>query len=97
MDREQVKEVVLDVINRLNETLPVDKQIGTSEDTVLYGPESTLTSMTLVSLVVELELAVDEAGMGAISLTDDRAMSSRRSPFRNVGTLVDYVCEVAAK
>jgi hypothetical protein len=41
------------------------------------------------------ERAQDQLGK-KLSLTDDRAVSRFRSPFRTVGSLTDYVTELAA-
>jgi acyl carrier protein len=64
------------------------------EGTRLVGPEAALTSLGLVSLVVELEQALEERWGVCVTLADERAMSQRHSPFRTVGTLADYACRL---
>jgi len=39
---------------------------------------------------------VEEQHGVALVLADERAMSQTRSPFLSVGTLADYVCQLAA-
>jgi acyl carrier protein len=69
---------------------------GLDETTALIGPGAVLCSLELVSLIVEMEQAVeDEYGL-AVTIADERAMSRQRSPFRTIGTLADYVLELVA-
>ena len=64
------------------------------ETTPLIGPGAVVSSLELVSLIVEMEQIVeDDCGL-AITIADERAMSRRRSPFRTIGTLADYVLEL---
>ena len=60
-------------------------------DTVVYGDESSLDSTQLVSLVVDIEEALQERFGAEISLVNEHAMSQSRSPFRNVGALCQYI------
>jgi len=62
-----------------------------TEETRLFGGDSPLDSTALVSLVVEVEQQVNDECGTSIVLADDRAMSQKRSPFRSVGSLADYV------
>jgi acyl carrier protein len=63
--------------------------------TPLVGPDSVLDSMALVSLILDVEQRLDEEAGVAVSLMNEQALSRRRSPFRSVGTLADYIVEVA--
>jgi acyl carrier protein len=59
-------------------------------ETSLFGDNALLDSAALVSLLVEVEQQINDAVGTEILLADDRAMSQKRSPFRNIGTLADY-------
>jgi acyl carrier protein len=61
------------------------------EETRLIGQNSVLTSLDMVSLIVDLEQRLDEEYGLTLTLADDRAMSQRNSPFRTVRSLTDYV------
>jgi acyl carrier protein len=68
---------------------------GVHEGTPLLGQGSTLDSLGLVTLLVDLEQTLRcDYGM-AVTVVSDRAMSQKRSPFRTVGTLTDYLCLLA--
>ena len=61
------------------------------ESTLLFAPRSIVDSLTLVSLIVDVEQRLNEEANVSIVIADERAMSQERSPFRTVGTLSDYV------
>lgn len=68
-----------------------------TEETRLIGQGAILDSLGLVSLIVEVEQRLaDELDLTLI-LADERAMSQKRSPFRSVGSLADYICELVAE
>lgn len=70
---------------------PVPTDLG--ESTQLIG-EHVLSSLELVSVIVQVEeLLQDDYGV-AVTIADERAMSQKHSPFRTVGTLADYVCQL---
>jgi len=60
-------------------------------ETRLFGARTQLDSSALVSLLVEVEQQINDAVGTEILLADDRAMSQKHSPFRNIGTLAEYV------
>jgi len=60
-------------------------------DTVLYGKNSPIDSLDLVSLVISVEQSIEENFDAQITIADDRAMSQKSGPFRTVGSLVSYV------
>ena len=95
------KTTIIDIIYRalqaLNGELPVDKQVSLNPQTRLFGPEATLDSLSLVSVIVDVESGVlDELGK-TVSLTDDEAMSQEVSPFSTVETLADYIFKQLAR
>lgn len=61
-----------------------------SPESRLVGDGAVLDSMGLVNVVLDLEGALADVGVAA-SLTSERALSQRSSPFRTVATLVDFV------
>lgn len=59
--------------------------------TAIYGRRAALDSTQLVSLIVDVEDAVQRAFGVEIVLADERAMSQTRSPFADVATLAAYI------
>ena len=64
-----------------------------TDDTRLFGPQSPLDSMALVSLIADLEARVATELGRNIVLADERAMSQVRSPFRTVASLRAHLAE----
>lgn len=91
VDKQVVVEIILDALRSLNAELDAQAQVPVSVSTPLFGADATLDSLSLVSVIVDVETGVAEAFGHAVSLTDDRALSQPVSPFTDVRTLADYV------
>ena len=87
--REKIEKMVVESLaDALEEA---DADIRASKNSVIYGEGSPLDSTAVVSLIVDLEMKLaDELGL-EVSLTDERAVSQKRSPFRDVKSMVDYI------
>ena len=92
-----VQAIIFQALRNLNEERGADEQIPVSSDTYLFGPESELDSLSLVSVIVDVETAVSEASGKAVSLTDDRALAQEVSPFLNVKSLNAYILQLLSK
>ncbi len=92
--REEVLAIILSALESLNLELPEAERVKVGPTTPLFGPDATLDSLSLVSVIVDVETALTMRWDAPISLTDDRAMSREISPFDTVGTLTDYVLEL---
>ena len=89
-----LEEILYPVIDEFNQTLADGAKLAKSPDTQLFGSDNALDSMQLVSFVVAVEEAVlDNAGHDLV-LADDKAMSRRNSPFRDVTSLAEYIEEL---
>jgi len=82
---------VFDAIDEINKDLPEKHKLKKSLDCVIYGSQDSLDSLELVDFVVLVEQKIDDQLGNTISLTDDKAMSQKVSPFRTIDTLVDYI------
>lgn len=94
LERQRVLDLVLGAIQSLNEERPAHEQLVLEEATLLFGDGAQLDSLSLVSVIVDIETAVSDQSGEPISLTDDRAMSRAQSPFTHVAALVDYIVEL---
>lgn len=91
LNQTTVEEIILQALHNLNEERTPDKQLAVSADTLLFGAYAALDSLSLVSVIVDVEGAVSELSGREISLTDDRAMSQTVSPFTDVHSLTAYI------
>ena len=60
--------------------------------TKIYGAEGNLDSLALVSFIADLEEMLGEIGIDII-LADEKTMSTRNSPFKDVNTLMQYISQ----
>lgn len=90
-DEVRIREAVYQAIDELNDILPPQRQLKKSPETVLYDTGGRLDSLELVNLIVTTEQNIeDEFGL-PLTLADERAMSQRNSPFRTVGSFLQYI------
>ena len=90
METEAILSIVLDVVEQANLARVNTARLEVSPTAPLFGPASPLDSLGLVALLIDLEEAFDQAGYPVI-LSDERALSQTRSPFRDVPALVAYL------
>jgi acyl carrier protein len=89
--KEKVEEIVFSIIKNNTE----DLNMGVINfETLLLAEGSAIDSMTIVSIVVDLESELTEVFKKEISLSDDKAMSRKISPYENVKNLVEYIIEL---
>ena len=89
-DRARVEKTIFSAIDDVNELLLPSQRLAKSPETVLMGNESALDSLGLVNLIVATERRVEEAFGVNVVLVDQESMSLKESPFKKIGTLVDY-------
>ena len=90
-DEQKIHAVIFKALNNLNEELEPERKVPVSADTQLFGVDASLDSLSLVSVIVDVETEISSQFGRSISLTDDRALSSEVSPFTNVATLTEYI------
>jgi hypothetical protein len=91
---QDVQGAILKAIENINLSRPADGQLPVSPDATIFGPGSSLDSLGLVALLIELEDLLRDKGVD-LTLSDDRAMSQRSSPFRDVPALTSYILSLS--
>ena len=95
MTRDEVLDLLRESVEAFN-AIHGEKQLTFAPETPLFGQGGPLDSLDLVMLLVEIEdRLADRFGLER-SLSDDRAMSQQRSPFRTIGTLTEYLVALGA-
>ena len=89
-----VRGVVLQAMRLANLAREDAAQLEVSAEAPIFGPDSALDSLGLVALLLDIEDGLRGIGCDVV-LSDERAMSQKRSPFRNVPALVAYITSVA--
>jgi acyl carrier protein len=88
----EIQELVLRAIRNINMARKPEAQLEVLPTARLFGGGSPLDSLGLVSLLIDIEEALQDRGQN-VTLSDARAMSQARSPFRSVDALVAYIQE----
>lgn len=97
LNGEKVEEIILAALTDVNDEQDDAEKFEVSTSTALFGPDAEIDSLSLVSLIVDVETALNVDFDLPVSLTDDRAMTREVSPFTDVQALKDYILELAAE
>ena len=81
-----INEILSEKLDKGQTMLPTLK-----EATRLIGKDGVLDSLGLVSAIVDIEQKLSDDHGVSVTIADERAMSQEKSPFRTVGSLVEYV------
>lgn len=91
LKKEVIQAIILQALININEERGPEEQLKIDLNTRLFGADAVLDSLSLVSVIVDVESALCDKTGHEISLTDDRAMSQEISPFSDVNTLTAYI------
>ncbi|MFC9730881.1 hypothetical protein ACH4MA_14570 [Streptomyces roseolus] len=81
--------VVAEVNERRDEKIPTENLLDIS----LYGDAGVFDSMHLVNFLTLVEEAIEDEFDVEISLTSEKAVSRRVSPFSRVSRLIEFIEE----
>ncbi|GAA3753464.1 hypothetical protein [Salinactinospora qingdaonensis] len=81
--------VVEDLNKRRSEKIPT----GNMLEVGLYGDTGVFDSMQLVGFLTQVEEAIEDEFDVEISLTSEKAVSRRVSPFSRVSKLIEFIEE----
>ncbi|EAK9908221.1 hypothetical protein GK500_03355 [Campylobacter lari] len=82
--RNGVEKIIFQALNNLSDEIPELK-------TVNFKTQLILDSLALVNLVADLEELLSEEFNKEIVLANEKMMSARNSPFKDVESLTDYI------
>ncbi len=92
--RDKIEKIVYSCVSEIGIKNNISDLVNPNENTVLYGLNGKLDSLSLVHLSVKIEEKIEDILDKEISLVDDKAMSQSRSPFKSVGSLRNYIFEI---
>jgi len=96
-NRSEIETLILESVRQLAEDFEIKTLLNPQADSALYGNAGPLDSMALVNLIADIEEAVSENFDASIALADEKAMSAKSSPYRNVSSLTDATMERIAQ
>lgn len=89
--QDKIEKIIIETLVELNEELENESLEHPSSKTKLYGANGGLDSLALVSFITDLEEKISDEFDKEIVLADEKAMSAKTSPFRNVESLTLYI------
>lgn len=91
MSLERIENIIIESLREYNQELESHKLNNLTSKTKLYGEKSVLDSIGLVYLITNIEEKISNEFLKNIVLADEKAMSQKTSPFRDVETLAKYI------
>ena len=89
--KDKIEKIIIETLIELNEELENESFENPSLKTKLYGANGGLDSLALVSFITDLEEKISDEFDKEIVLADEKAMSAKTSPFRNIESLTLYI------
>jgi acyl carrier protein len=86
---EPIYSIISDCLTRIKNENNLSFTISPSLE--LIGKNSELDSMSLVTLILDIEEKINAKYNILITLANEKAMSSNNSPFKTVDTLTNYI------
>lgn len=84
-------EAIRAAINEVNRQRSADQPLAATADTALVGPEASLDSLGLITLIVAVEQKFEELSGLSVSLTDLVIDTSDASALNTIGSLTGYL------
>lgn len=91
MNKKELRDLIHLVITDYFELHEIEEKV--SDETVLFGSNSRIDSLAFVNIIVDIENRLKEKNYD-ISLTSEKAMSRKNSPFKSVLTLIEFIDEM---
>lgn len=89
--KDEVLAIIYTAMESLNDELGDDAKIPLAPDTKLFGADATIDSLSLVSVIIDVESGASDALGFPVVLTDDRAINEAVSPFSEPDALANYI------
>jgi acyl carrier protein len=74
--------------------VPAGQKCNITANTKIFGCDTVLDSLGLVSFLVDVEQYFNDKCGTNIVMVDEKSMSQKHSPFRTIKTLADYVVKL---
>lgn len=87
----KIENIIFQALQNLAEELENENLKSPNIHTNIYGVDGNLDSLALVSFITDLEEMIEQNFDKNITLADEKAMSSKNSPFKNVESLSQYI------
>ena len=89
--KEKIIQVIYTTIDEINQQFDTEEKIDKNINTILFGENGKLDSLGLINLITGVEQNIEDEFDVSITLADERAMSQENTPFKDVGSLAEYI------
>ncbi|MBX7546371.1 hypothetical protein [Helicobacter turcicus] len=89
--KNKIQDLICEALKNINDELDNENLKNPHANTHIYGIEGNLDSLSLVSFIADLESSLSEHLGIDIVLADEKTMSARNSPFKDVSSLSEYI------
>ena len=83
-----IKDIVFEAVKSVNKELKNKDLKVVSEETILFEK---LDSMAILDLILEIEDNIQTEYGKYIQVADDTMMDAIKTPFKTVGTLIEFI------
>ncbi len=90
-DKNAIRDAVTAAIIDINQTLPSDRQISTTPEAALYGPQGMMDSLTLTLLIVAVEQKIEQNFSQSITLLDYSLGLGENHVFSSIDALGEHI------
>ena len=90
----EVWEIFTAVIEDFNAGVEDNDKLIIERSTKLFGPGSSVDSMSLVNIVLSFEDRLFDVYDVEVSLSDDEALNQSKSPYESLGLLSEYATKI---
>jgi acyl carrier protein len=87
----QIEKIVFACVDRLNEQLPSELRVVKAGETVIVGEGAAIDSLSLVSLIVDIEENIASELRWTVNLLDIEFAGEAGPQFRTLGELVRWI------
>ena len=92
--KDNIKLLLKEAIEELNEQIEEEEKIEFNDEVRFVGSNAYLSSINFVTLISIVEELLEDKYGKTIHLVNEKAFSSKRSPFYSIQTFVDYIYEL---
>lgn len=89
--QEKIQTLIYRSLQNLADELEKPELQNPTLQTKIYGENGNLDSLALVSFIADVEELIEQEFNQNIILANEKAMSLRNSPFRDVSSLTQYI------
>ena len=91
-----LEDILYPVVDEAKDCIETAKDMEKAPDATLFG-SGALDSMGLVRFIIMVEERIEDEKDVKLTLASEKAMSRKRSPFRTLQTLAEFIDECIAE